>query len=85
MLGGYEKVHPVDTDTSVNFLASFKEAIGHGRALDCGAGIGRVTKGVLLDQFEAVDLVEPSAVQIEKAKEYLNSPKVQKLDLDLRI
>ncbi|GAA6013138.1 hypothetical protein JCM11491_005193 [Sporobolomyces phaffii] len=29
------------------------------RALDCGAGIGRVTSTVLLPLFDAVDLVEP--------------------------
>jgi len=53
-------VHPVDSDTSCNFLDGFKSKIGHGRALDCGAGIGRVTKSVLLDRFDKIDLVEPS-------------------------
>lgn len=60
VLGGYGKVHPVDSDTSCSFLDSFKEKIGHQRALDCGAGIGRVTKSVLLERFEKIDLVEPS-------------------------
>lgn len=50
--------------------------MGHERALDCGAGIGRVTKHVLLKWFEKIDLVEPSPVQIEKAKTYIESPKV---------
>jgi protein N-terminal methyltransferase len=34
----------------------------YGRALDCGAGIGRVTKYVLIPYFDAVDIVEPSKV-----------------------
>lgn len=62
MLGGYEKVHWTDVDTSRNFLDSFKEKIKFGRVLDCGAGIGRVTKDVLINYFEKVDLVEPSPI-----------------------
>eukprot|EP00347_Sterkiella_histriomuscorum_P023272 403335282 len=79
VLGGYGKVHPVDADTSCNFLDSFKTKIGHVRALDCGAGIGRVTKSVLLDRFDFIDLVEPSQVQLDKAREYIGSDKVQNL------
>ena len=62
VLGGYGVVHPVDVDTSCLFLDSFSTKIGHNRALDCGAGIGRVTKNVLLSRFDAIDLVEPSKV-----------------------
>ena len=32
------------------------------RALDCGSGIGRVAKHLLLPLFDEVDLVEPSHV-----------------------
>jgi len=39
-------------------------------ALDCGAGIGRITKSVLKPIFENVDLVEPSAVQLNEARIY---------------
>ena len=39
------------------------------RALDVGAGIGRVTQGTLLPLFDSVDLVEPSPKLIEKARE----------------
>ena len=39
-------------------------------ALDCGAGIGRITKSVLKPIFENVDLVEPSAVQLNEARTY---------------
>ena len=46
--------------------------------MDCGAGIGRVTKSVLLDRFEKIDLVEPSQVQLDKARSYIDSSKVEK-------
>lgn len=39
------------------------------RALDCGAGIGRVTSTVLLPLFDAVDLVEPVTSFVEQAKD----------------
>lgn len=40
-------------------------------ALDCGAGIGRVAKKVLKPIFSAVDLVEPSSVQLDKARKFV--------------
>ncbi|GAA5894650.1 hypothetical protein JCM6882_006647 [Rhodosporidiobolus microsporus] len=39
------------------------------RALDCGAGIGRVTSTVLLPLFDTVDLVEPVGSFVERAQE----------------
>ena len=48
---------------------------GTSLALDCGAGIGRVTKEVLLPTFENVDLLEQSKVQITEAKKQV--PKVR--------
>ena len=38
------------------------------QALDCGAGIGRVTKGLLAKYFERTDLIEPAQNLINKAK-----------------
>lgn len=38
------------------------------RALDCGAGIGRVTSTVLLPLFDRVDLVEPVKKFVDQAK-----------------
>ena len=32
--------------------------IKYKRALDCGAGIGRITKAFLIKKFKTVDLVE---------------------------
>lgn len=69
-------MHEIDTSTSRNFLNNFISKMGKERVLDCGAGIGRVTKHVLLDYFEKVDLVEPSPIQLEQAKPFINSDKV---------
>ena len=44
-----------------------------GRALDCGAGIGRVTKNVLLKFFDKVDLLEQSQSFLDKAKDHIGS------------
>ena len=77
MLGGYGKVHYTDIDTSAAFLDEYKDKIAHGRVLDCGAGMGRVTKHLLLPRFSKVDMIEPSKVQIDKAREYVESPNVE--------
>ncbi|KAF9582256.1 hypothetical protein BGW38_000444 [Lunasporangiospora selenospora] len=42
---------------------------GPSHVLDCGAGIGRVTKQVLLKAFDHVDLVENSSIFVKQAKE----------------
>lgn len=49
------------------------------RALDCGAGIGRITKHLLLKYFETVDLIDQNPDFIETAKAYVNSPQLGKL------
>ena len=49
---------------------------GTRRALDCGAGIGRVSKRFLLPLFQEVDLLEQNSAFLEKAKTYLVSEDV---------
>lgn len=71
VLGGYETIHETESDTSRAMIEAFKPLMpSMGLALDCGAGIGRVTKFVLKPMFETVDLVEPSTTQLEEAKNY---------------
>ena len=41
---------------------------------DCGSGIGRVTKRLLLPLFTAVDMVEQNETFLEKSKLYLGEP-----------
>ena len=38
------------------------------RALDCGAGIGRIAKHLLLPRFKQIDLIEPSKAQLDQAR-----------------
>mmetsp|Transcript_4172 Transcript_4172/g.7191 ORF Transcript_4172/g.7191 Transcript_4172/m.7191 type:complete len:180 (-) Transcript_4172:76-615(-) len=38
---------------------------------DCGAGVGRITKGLLSKHFTEVDVIEPVEHFLSKAKEYL--------------
>ena len=53
------------------------DAPGRGRALDCGAGIGRITKNLLSRYFEKTDLVDQDPKFIERAREnFKDSPKV---------
>lgn len=51
-----------------------------GRALDCGAGIGRITKNLLTKIFEEVDMVELNQAFLDQARtSYLGSPAVTKV------
>lgn len=47
---------------------------GFDRAIDMGAGIGRIAKTTLVPRFAFVDLLEPSEMQMKKAKE--NVPQI---------
>ncbi|XP_035790611.1 alpha N-terminal protein methyltransferase 1-like [Anopheles albimanus] len=61
MLGGFGSISFIDIRGSEQFLRHLyrlKPAPGRQRALDCGAGIGRITRGLLVPFFEQVDLVE---------------------------
>ena len=70
MLGGYPEISRVDLKGSANFVAKLRrEQQVHSslpatpgplrRGVDCGAGIGRVTAGLLSAVCEVVDMVEP--------------------------
>lgn len=74
MLGGLSMVDRTDIHSSSEFLKQLlkmKPAVGNERALDCGAGIGRVTKNLLVKFFRTVDLVEQDKAFVAKAHEYL--------------
>lgn len=61
MLGGFGSISFTDIRGSDQFLKNvfkLKPAPGRLHALDCGAGIGRVSKNLLMNWFERVDLVE---------------------------
>ncbi|XP_032684887.1 N-terminal Xaa-Pro-Lys N-methyltransferase 1 [Odontomachus brunneus] len=71
MLGGFGFVSQTDIKGSMVFLRSLFElenAPGKTFALDCGAGIGRITKNLLIKHFKHVDLVEQNPKFLEVAK-----------------
>lgn len=71
MLGGFPQTSRIDLQGSSNFLTKLRRAQAGtttatkqalsplGRVADCGAGIGRITKGLLLGVGRRVDIVEP--------------------------
>ncbi|KAI3965848.1 hypothetical protein MKX01_010805 [Papaver californicum] len=76
VLGGYGHVNDTDIKASEDFLKTIiSERLGSTRklaALDCGSGIGRVTKNLLLRYFNEVDLEEPVSHFLEAARESLS-------------
>lgn len=72
VLGGLSHVHQVDVLESAQFLADV--AVGRERALDCGAGIGRVTKTLIAPLgFKTIDLVEPLGHMLDVARKEVDS------------
>ena len=78
MLGGLPQVSRTDLRGSANFLAKVRKSSSASspttlleRGVDCGAGIGRVTAGLLSKVCQVVDVVEPVekfARQVETAE-----------------
>ncbi|XP_003742282.1 N-terminal Xaa-Pro-Lys N-methyltransferase 1 [Galendromus occidentalis] len=79
MLGGFEQISEIDVGASKRFLSEFLNKkngpTGHSRALDCGAGIGRVSKLLLTDLFEEVDMLEQNQKFLDSADDYLGEKK----------
>ncbi|XP_059440274.1 alpha N-terminal protein methyltransferase 1 [Corylus avellana] len=78
VLGGYGHMNEADIRGSEAFLNTllserFPNAgtDSHLVALDCGSGIGRVTKNLLIRYFNEVDLLEPVSHFLETARENL--------------
>ncbi|GAY33855.1 hypothetical protein CUMW_008330 [Citrus unshiu] len=78
VLGGFGNVNEVDIKGSEAFLQMllsdrFPNARNnqHLVALDCGSGIGRITKNLLIRYFNEVDLLEPVSHFLDAARESL--------------
>lgn len=74
VLGGFGFISSVDIDGSEMFLSSLftsTHAPSAGVAVDCGAGIGRITKFLLTRHFQEVDIVEPDEKFINSIKEFV--------------
>ena len=81
VLGGFGSIDEEDARGSLSFAAeclkfgklSGNLPISGFRALDCGAGVGRVTKSVLLNFAQEVELVEVSEGLLKQAHEQLSA------------
>ncbi|XP_065630302.1 alpha N-terminal protein methyltransferase 1-like [Quercus suber] len=75
VLGGYAQVNEPDIEGSEAFLNTLLSErfpnSDHFAALDCGSGIGRVTKNLLIRYFNEVDLLEPVSHFLDAARENL--------------
>jgi protein N-terminal methyltransferase len=74
VLGGFEHVHEIDIRESKAFLESLP--IGRDRALDCGAGIGRISKHLLCPLFKLTDVMEPFPHMLDIAKAELPAERI---------
>ncbi|XP_011633660.1 N-terminal Xaa-Pro-Lys N-methyltransferase 1 [Pogonomyrmex barbatus] len=71
MLGGFGFISQIDIKGSTFFLKSLfqlENPPSKAFALDCGAGIGRITKNLLIKFFKHIDLVEQNPKFLEVAK-----------------
>uniref|UniRef100_UPI00358E4939 N-terminal Xaa-Pro-Lys N-methyltransferase 1-like isoform X1 n=2 Tax=Myxine glutinosa TaxID=7769 RepID=UPI00358E4939 len=78
MLGGYTEIADADIAASRSFINKFIKPLKGGArkefALDCGAGIGRTTKYLLLPIFSHVDMVDMTPLFLRIArKSYLKT------------
>lgn len=74
VLQGYGLLTPMDTKGSNEFLDKIKakwQTVEFDRVADCGAGIGRVSRHLLLPRFKHVDLVEQSPRLIASSAAYI--------------
>lgn len=82
MLGGFGYISQTDIQGSKTFLNQIfrmPDAPSKAYAVDCGAGIGRITKNLLVHVFERVDLVEQNAAFLEKARQFIGTSHKEKL------
>uniref|UniRef100_A0A1I8BSK5 Alpha N-terminal protein methyltransferase 1 n=1 Tax=Meloidogyne hapla TaxID=6305 RepID=A0A1I8BSK5_MELHA len=76
MLGGFEKLHSTDINSSKQLLDDLNKKqllTKFERALDCGSGIGRITKHLLLPKFNYVDMVDFAETFIEQSSKYIGA------------
>ncbi|CAG9530300.1 unnamed protein product [Cercopithifilaria johnstoni] len=74
MLGGFAHLHVPDIHASKQFINLLKAKgmlTKYERAVDCGCGIGRVTKHLLLPLFESVDMVDVTESFIHESANYI--------------
>ena len=80
-MSGIGPLHDADIDDSMRFLTAGESPLWPSprfrpaaRALDIGAGIGRVSGALLMELCGEVDLVDGSAAHLEEARQTLGAP-----------
>jgi len=76
MLGGYGHVSDGDQDSSIEYIQGL-DLDKKGVALDVGAGIGRVSKHVLLKTFAKCDMLEANQEFADKARPYVDDDNLE--------
>jgi protein N-terminal methyltransferase len=74
VLGGYGRITTEDVKGSNQFLdelSAIRPTLRFDCAADCGAGIGRVAKHLLLHRFDHVDIIEQSPRLLAAAPKYI--------------
>lgn len=77
MLGGFGQISACDIHSSNQFLKELykmKPSPGMQNAIDCGAGIGRVTKHLLMPLYQKVDVVEQCSEFTDRIHDYIREP-----------
>ncbi|GAA48518.1 alpha N-terminal protein methyltransferase 1 [Clonorchis sinensis] len=72
MLGGYSSLNVPDIEDSHAFLDDYGPNTT-AYALDCGSGIGRVTKQLLLPRFNSVDMAELTQAFLDQSEAYIGA------------
>ncbi|EAR97899.2 AdoMet-dependent proline di-methyltransferase (macronuclear) [Tetrahymena thermophila SB210] len=77
VLGGFGKLHKPDITDSRKLLELLhdKYDLNYGRVIDCGAGMGRITKEFLLHFFKNADVVDQNPKYIEACKQNFKDDK----------
>lgn len=71
VLGGFGFISKIDIDGSKQFLEQLFDLENPPQkkiALDCGAGIGRITKDLLINIYDKVEMVEQNAAFLKEAE-----------------
>ena len=82
MVGGFEDSNLPDIKCSIELLSGLirTNQLNPKRALDCGAGIGRITENILAKFFEEIDLLEQNEKFVAYCKEiFKNNKKIRQI------
>ncbi len=80
VLYGYTETNIPDIKSSNELMKDLiqNKIINSNRAIDCCAGVGRVTSNVLMNYFQEIDIMEQDEKYIQKCKsDFSSNPKVK--------